>query len=55
MKRMIVTFENGKTLKYVGDFSELMTMRLRFKENEERRARLGMETNKVTNISYETI
>lgn len=50
MYKMTVNFESGKQYTYENSITELMTLRIRFKENEERRARLGMEIDKVTSI-----
>ena len=47
---MIVTKESGKKLTYEKSFMELMTLRVRFQENEERRERLGLEVDKVVKI-----
>lgn len=48
MKTMIVTFESGKTLKYHGNKLELLAMKVRIKENEEKRKNLGMKKDKAT-------
>lgn len=53
MKTLIVTFEDGKTLSYHGSLTDLMIYRMRIKENEERRAKLGMSINKA--LKFETV
>ena len=52
MKKLVVTYEDGKTYTYHGTFTELLTMRMRIKENEERRLKLGMSVNRA--IKFET-
>lgn len=47
MKTMKVTFESGKTYLYHGKMLELMAYKMRIKENEERKERMGMETDKA--------
>lgn len=53
MKTMTVTFESGKQYRYTGKAIELMTMKMRIKENEERRGRLGMEIDKAVKFEIE--
>lgn len=53
MKTLIITFEDGKTLSYHGSLTDLMIYRMRIKENEERRAKLGMSINKA--LKFETV
>lgn len=53
MKTLKVTFESGKTLTYYGTFIELMAYRMRIRENEERRVKLGMKLDKA--IKFETV
>ena len=45
MKTMIVTHESGKTLTYHGTAFELLQYKVRIIENEERRKRLGQQTD----------
>jgi len=52
MKQLVVTYEDGKKYTYSGTFTELAIMRMRIKENEERRLKLGMTVNKA--IKFET-
>lgn len=52
MKTLTVTFESGKTLTYHGSLTDIMIKRMRIKENEERRERLGMDVDKA--IKFET-
>lgn len=47
MKTLTVSFESGKTLRYSGNFMELIAHEVRIKENEERRKNLGMSVNKA--------
>lgn len=50
MKQLVVTYEDGKKYTYHGTFTDLLTMRMRIKENEERRLKLGMTVNKAVNF-----
>lgn len=50
MSKMIVNFESGKQYTYEKSLTELIALRMRYKENEERRARLGMKVDKITSI-----
>ena len=52
MKTLKITFESGKTLTYHGSLTDLMIYRMRIKENEERRERLGRDVDKA--IKFET-
>lgn len=52
MKTLTVTYESGKEIHYHGSLIELMAYRMRIRENEERRANLGMEVDKA--IKFET-
>ena len=52
MKTLTITFESGKQLHYHGSLIELMTYRMRIKENEDRRERLGMEVDRA--VKFET-
>ena len=52
MKTMIVTHESGKTLTYHGTAFELLQYKVRIKENEERREKLGQQTDKA--VKFET-
>lgn len=50
MKTMIVTFESGKQRTYHGTDFQLLLMKTRVLDNEERRNRLHMEVDKVVNF-----
>lgn len=52
MKTLNITLESGKILTYHGSLTDLMIYRMRIKENEERRERLGMDVDKA--IKFET-
>lgn len=52
MKTLTVTFESGKERKYNGTVIELMSYRMRIRENEERQSRLGIKIDKA--IKFET-
>jgi hypothetical protein len=46
MKKLTITYENGKQHTYRGSLVELTGYKMRAIENTERRQKLGMETNK---------
>lgn len=50
---MTVTKESGKTLTYEKELIDIMILKSRILENEERRERLGMEIDKVVDIKIE--
>lgn len=47
MKTLVVEFESGKKYHYTGKLMEILTYKIRIKENEERRERLGMNIDKA--------
>lgn len=53
MYKMVVTFESGKTLTYEKNMIDVMITKARILENEERRDKLGMTTDKA--VDFEII
>lgn len=47
MKTLVVEFESGKKYHYTGKLMEILAYKMRIKENEERRERLGMNIDKA--------
>lgn len=47
MKTLVVEFESGKKVTFHGKLMEIIAFKMRIKENEERRARLGMPIDKA--------
>ena len=52
MKKLTITFESGKEVRYYGDTMTLLSYRMRIAENLERRAKLGMSVDKVLKVEY---
>ena len=53
MYKMVVTFESGKTLTYEKNMIDVMITKARILENEEKRDKLGMTTDKA--VDFEII
>lgn len=52
MRKLTITFESGKEVRYYGDTMTLLSYRMRIAENLERRAKLGMSVDKVLKVEY---
>lgn len=50
MYKMVVTFESGKTLTYEKKMIDVLITKARILENEEKRDKLGMTTDKAVDF-----